>query len=268
MKKLFLLVLLLCGIVDVSAQNYINIPDSTLERASIYNIPVYFNSDEQINEISLLIEYDFQLLDVKGIETDENTLAANISDFKYINPDGDNNAMISVSMDYSNDQNKNILCYIRLEALFGSDSIAFISVNELKINGQFAQNYDFDGSEITIAGELIYPGQKETISINYPNPFYYSTKYDINLTETTKLKFKLFDSFGKIVAEYPGEKVSSIDFILYHDGIYVDYSDGELEKGNYELILSPTNTRFASGIYYLLIESNSNIYKRKMIYQK
>lgn len=269
MIKIIIFALFFIGAVTANAQNSVEIPDTTLERASIYKIPVFFYSEsDDIEDVSFHIEYDKMLLDIKNVEIGESTSASELNSFELFDSEDGSRSFFRADLQYGNASDDNILCYIILEALAGPDSIAFLNTEKLIVNGEEIDEYDFQNSTIFIPGELIYPGNLETFSHNYPNPFYYETKFNLNLTTNSNIEIKLYNTGGKLVAEYPGEQTDVAKFIIRKDGIDVENNFDPLVPGDYSIVLLPYSSRFSSGIYYFYLRTDANIYKRNLIYQK
>lgn len=268
MNKIIIFIAILFGVVASNAQNSIVIPDTTLERAVIYRIPVMIFSDSDIDKISLQIEYDETLLDIKNVETDETTSASELEYFELFENEGGNRTFLRADLQYGNASDDNILCYIILEALAGPDSIAFLNTEKLILNGEESDDYDFKNSTIFIPGELIYPGNLETFSHNYPNPFYYETKFNLNLSKNSNIEIKLYNTSGRLIAEYPGNQNEVVGFVIRKDGNDIPNDYDPLVPGEYNIVLLPFSEKFSSGIYYLYLQTETAVYKRNLIYQK
>lgn len=84
-----------------------------------------------------------------------------------------------------------------------------------------------------------------SLSQNYPNPFNPVTNIKFSIPKDGKVSFKIYDIFGKEVA---------------------DYIDGNLQRGTYNVQFDGTN--FASGIYFYVLKTDNFMDKKKMILVK
>lgn len=264
--KLILYSVIFITIFSVKAQNTIDIPDTTLDRAQVYELPVYIDTDDEFDNIRLIFQYDKIHLDIKGLEVSNATIAYEINNFQLYDENGMSFFVADVKTNFS--KADNVLFFISLEALVGPDSITIIDISNMEIDGQSADDFTFNIGMINIRGESVYPGNLESLSLNYPNPFYYETKFILNLEANSMIEMKLYNTNGKLVASYPGKQNDVVRFLVRKDGIEIENNFDELVTGEYEISLLPFNNRYASGVYYLYLQTNKSIYKRNLIYQK
>lgn len=263
MNRLIVLFFIIFTVLKLDAQNYISVPDTLIQRGIDNNIPIKGNFDSY-NEISIGFEFNPNVIEIKDFIYNNNT-KFNLIDF-YIEKESNSLWRLNLTAGNNSDTDSDILIYFVIEGLVSSElQTDFLPVNIIA-----------DGEEpiveikpgiIFVSGNPIFPGDKEVISPVYPNPFYYDANIDIKLTQQTNLEFKLYDSFGKFLRDFNDSDFDKIQMRLFNEGNIIENPEN-LEPGNYRLVLTPNNTLFASGIYYLFIRSNTGNYIKKFIYQK
>jgi hypothetical protein len=264
--KLILYSVIFFAFITANAQNSVGIPDTTLDRAMVYQLPVYIDTDDAFDNIRLVFQYDKIHLDIKGLEVSNSTIAYEINNFQLYDENGQSFFVADLNTNLSSSDN--ILFYISLEALVGPDSVTYIEIKSLETDNVPAGNYELVNGKISIRGESVYLGNLESLSLNYPNPFYYETKFDMNLDNESNISLKLYNTGGKLVATYPGKQNDVVRFLIRKDGIIVDDNTDALSPGKYEISLLPFNNRFSSGVYFFYLQTDKSIYKRNLIYQK
>ena len=83
------------------------------------------------------------------------------------------------------------------------------------------------------------------ISAAHPNPFNPTTKINYEVNQSTNIKITIFDVAGRVV-----------DVI----------EDGYKIEGNYSLSWNAINK--SSGIYYIIIQTDNNVYSQKVVLLK
>jgi len=267
-KKIIVFAAIFINVVPVLSQSPVFTNDTTIQRKTEYRIPVYADFDKPAEKIYFEIDYDNFTINLFDFQLCDSCLFDNVDFTISVTPDHQNGSL-SINGELKQSTQKGILGYAVIEGLYGPDSLSKFDIKSLDVDEEPIDPKYYDKTQITILGESIYPSEREEISYNFPNPFYYSTSFDILLTESTKLKFSIYEFSGRRLAEFPGEATFALDYRLFNENsnTYFDIKDN-LPPGDYKFTLIPDNSVFATGTYYMIIESNTNIYKRNILHQK
>ena len=267
-KKIIVFAAIVINVIPVFGQSSVFTNDTSITRKTEYKIPVYAELEKPVENLFFEINYDYFTLNIIDFQTCDSCLFENVE--HSINVTEDNqNAYLDVSGELKESQSEGILGYAVVEGLYGPDSVSSFNINSVTIDDEPLEPDYYDESLITVRGESIYPAEREEISHNFPNPFYYNTTFDIFLTESTKLSFSLYDFSGRLVAKFPGKNSNALDYRLFNENTNEELTINQtLQPGDYQFVLIPDNSVFATGTYYLIIESNTNIYKINILHRK
>ena len=262
--KLIIILLFLSTFSTLLTQTVI-IPDTSAQRGIIHKIPVYLEYEGNTDRLTLKIEFNAYLLDVKSVKAgagylineDNVSFTQDISDLE--------NSYITInSFDISGSSGK--LCEIEYEALAGPDSVAYFFPTELSIN-----NVDIDAvfndGRISI-GDPVFPITKNTISDAYPNPVMNSTGFDIVINDPGTIEIKIFAMSGRIVAEYPSNSRNDFEFLLMNTstGVPLILDEGEiLEEGKYRLRFNPFPWNWSAQVYVVVARLGNEVYQSKFM---
>ncbi len=265
-------ILFLSTAISVLAQLSIEIADTTLQRGEDNKIllPVKINLPPgDINSVTIKFKYDARIIDISSVSggTDYIMLsqAPDIKKSFSVLEEAD----ITVSDNTIAPDNGNILCVFEIEGLAAEDSIAYIEPVELYIDNELKEEAELARATIKVTGDAIIRILPEGLGDNYPNPFYQNTRVIFNIKKETNVTFSLFSVIGEKVADSESS-TEEIKFEFFtKDGTPLDVeSNPRLQPGKYELLLTPLNWKFASGPYYLLLETGSGAYNKSILYHK
>jgi hypothetical protein len=273
LKLLLLMVLFLFSFSDhLLSQVSVNINDTTIYRGENLKvkIPVFAKNipNQTINELRIIFLFQSQIIDIFSSSSTNNTVMKlpKISLANYTPPDSarltvvDSNIITPVS--------KDTLCFLEIEGLVASDSIAYLSVEKLYINGKDTK-INTKTATIKVLGPPIFKILPEGFGQNYPNPFYYDTKIRFNLKDSTKVEFLLYSTAGEFI-ESSAENNQYVKYYFYNSKeIQIDYKQNmKIPKGEYLLQIIPLDYKFASGAYYIIMKTESGIYTKSIMYFK
>lgn len=254
MKRLPLLVLL-CLLMNLTSYSQVNINLPVLER-EIGSPDEYFsvtadniNLSDNVMQFSFFLYYDKNIIQLDDCKL--GTLAQN--SLGSFNADIDNGVMK--------------VAFIRLEPYYGSGSLVELKVKFIApgtsvlsfVDGEGKNTFDFrDGVPQAITNEGSITVTKpvsvdETSSEpaefkleqNYPNPFNPSTSIAFSLSESGFTTLKICNVAGEEVA------------VL---------ASGDLNAGRYEFTWNAAGK--ASGVYYVKLQSGSNVAVKKILLLK
>jgi len=91
------------------------------------------------------------------------------------------------------------ICYVKINILANNTKTVSIKKNVLEVTS-------------------VYDIKLNTISQNYPNPFYDSTSIDYNITDESKVKIEIYDSEGKLIDVLVNDIKSPGEYTIGWDG--------------------------------------------------
>jgi hypothetical protein len=253
----------------VLSQTKIEIIDTTINRAIINQIPVYGYLDKlEDGQLEICIEFNSLVLDIKNAKTDNNTIFSDINDFK-IELNNYFNSLITIK---SNNYKKNtfgILFYLDVEGLAGGDTLSMLKINCLKLNGNDIIISILKEGKIIVNSSIVNPKIIEGISQNRPNPFSEETSAIISIANNTNINIKVFSLDGKKVLNKDNSEYGLEIFIYdFNNNLIKDYQNHIFQKGEYKLVIKNNYSNISSGAYYLVMTTNSNIYKLNLLLVK
>jgi len=253
----------------VLSQTKIEIIDTTINRAIINQIPVYGYLDKlEDGQLEICIEFNSLVLDIKNAKTDNNTIFSDINDFK-IELNNYFNSLITIK---SNNYKKNtfgILFYLDVEGLAGGDTLSMLKINCLKLNGNDIIISILKEGKIIINSSIVNPKIIEGISQNRPNPFSEETSAIITIANNTNMDIKVLTLDGKNVLNNDNSEYG-LEILIFdnNNNLIKDYQNHLFQKGEYKLVLKNSYSKVSSGTYFLVMTTNSNIYKINLLIVK
>lgn len=269
--KIILLFFML-GSCSLFSQSSIDIPDATADRYKTVLIPVYGSFvNAPADNIDIVLSFNARVIDIDAIFGSIDYYIKNSSvkyetDFSNLDK-----AKIRIKADSINSSSAdNILCMLEVRGLSYEDSITYIVPEELYIDGVIESNLEADSGRIVVPGIPIIQGVNEGIGLNYPNPFSWKTHFKIVLEKKTTVKFKIFSALGRMV--YSSDNMENDFRILFKKDNgsleIIKNLENPLEPGSYELELTPTTWELTSGAYYMVLETEKEVYNTNFIYKK
>lgn len=253
----------------VLSQTKIEIIDTTINRAIINQIPVYGYLDNiEEGQLEICIEFNSLVLDIKSAKTNNNTIISDINDFKI---DFNNYTNSSITLK-SNNYKKNtfgILFYLDIEGLAGGDTISILKIKCLKLNGNDIVISNLKEGKIIVNSSIVNPKLIEGISQNRPNPFSEETSAIISIANNTNIDIKVFSIDGKKVLNNDNSEYG-LEILIFdsNNNLINDYKNHIFQIGEYKLVLKNSYSKVSSGAYFLVMTTNSNIYKINLLIVK
>lgn len=271
MKKSSILIIiylfLLLFSFQAKAQVSIDIPDTVVFRGEDQTIilPVEVSGlPQQFETIVAEFKYDSRILNLTP-EPDANAIMAE-PELQPGNFTPLDSALITVSDNNANSSGS-FLMNFRVEGLISSDSIAYILPHSLTVDGEQLEIVE-NSAEVIVRGDPIFKTPTEGLGQNYPNPFMEYTLMEFTVKEPTRISFSMYSSFGE-KARISDEEGKDVEIRIYQDGTRIEnYRDQIFQEGSYDLQIIPSQARFSSGIYFVVMETNNSVYNKAIIYKK
>ncbi|MFC2129825.1 hypothetical protein ACFLSQ_00165 [Bacteroidota bacterium] len=270
-RYIWILILFICfSTANSISQISIQIKDTTINRGVISEVPIFGTLlENNLNELEIVFEYNALNIHINSIS------GGNDNAMKCPEPEYDidltdlRKALLTVQCQDIMEVENGIFCILHIEGLAGPDSINILQPAKLLINGEERNDVVFESGTIKVPGIPVIQSYPEGIGNNYPNPFYGETRFPLTIDEPTKVRFRIYTTDGKFVLS--NEKQDDmLKLSFYKNDIEVPISNlnNKLEQGNYILELSPDNTQFASGGYYLIMITDNGVQHKNFIYLK
>lgn len=269
-KKFYIsIILIFIALANLYSQDYIRVPDTTLlHNGSIYKIPIYAQLQlKLIDNLEIEFEYDYSLINITGISTDQNNIIATPKVNYNISQKNFKQGFLKITSNEINLRNDRILCYIEMETLFGLDSIAYFNPTKVKINGEEKSNVEMKNGRIFV-GYALEPIVKEGISRVFPNPFDNEFIVDFAIESPTELTFTIFSSLGRIVYTFPTKSDDYYQFFDNRGDLISQPYNMKFPKGYYKLKVKSLPWLFSSGLYFLQLSTQNGIYNKNLLHLK
>lgn len=254
----------------VNAKNLIEVKDTIIPHGKTYLIPVYGEIDAPgAKKLTVYFNYNGIILDIKSAKGGDNTgfhEAAPAFDTKAQKWDSVN---INVSSSNFDKTYKGVICYLEIEALVGSDSIAALQPYALVVDDVVDPNAEFKSGIINVGNPTVIQKYPEGIGFCYPNPNMWVATFNFNVQNESKVTFKIYNSVGVLVQTIPAED-DKIKFNIFNANSEkipnpVDYL---FKQGAYKLTLDLSSYPLGAGSIYILMETKTGSYKTNFIYIK
>ncbi len=269
LTKFFFIALFLLSPIIAFSQEYIKVPDTILvHNGKNYKLPIYANLNlDEVNSITVKFNYSYSLIDIKSVQTSENTIMSGQNPTYNINVVNKDTAEIIISSESINKSGNSVLCYIELETLYGLDSSAFFNPIEIKINNEIKDSVNLIPAQIKV-GYALEPIIKEGISKVYPNPFDGYLMVEFGIENPTKLDFGIYSSLGQNVMTLPNQ--SGLNYTFFDSkGKKIDNPiNYEFAKGYYKLEVKAIPWEFSSGLYFLQLTTKSGLFNINLLHIK
>jgi hypothetical protein len=152
--------------------------------------------------------------------------------------------------------NDNAVFDIEFDVIAGPDTVALIEPRLLTLNGDTVQDVELSTGVVSFTEDepRVFPTYPEGLGINTPNPFYLETKVTYTVERTTDVRFQIFDHLGKKVLE---ETIGN-----QARGVY-SYTISTFKENSEWIHFSQS-----SGLYLVVMETNSGVYTKKILFLK
>lgn len=268
-KIKIIIFIIFSSVVKLFSQEYIQVPDTTLlHNGSTYKLPIYANMQlNSANNLEIEFEFDYTLLNITSIVTEPNNIINEPKPNYSITNENFQKGLLKITSNQLNQNNNKILCYIELETLFGLDSIAYFKPLAIKINGEENTSIQKRNGKINV-GFALEPIIKEGISKVFPNPFDNEFIVDFAIETPTEISFTIFSSLGRIVYTFPNKTDDSYQFFDNKGNLIPQPYKMKFPKGYYKLKVKSLPWQFASGLYFLQMETHTGIYNTNLLHLK
>lgn len=258
---------------NLLSQVNVNINDTTIYRGENLKVKIpAFAKDipnQNINELRIVFLFQSQIIDIFSASGNDNTIMKQPKILFANYAPVDSARITIIDSNVTAPISKDTLCFLEIEGLVASDSIAYLSIEKIFING-IETKIVTKPAIIKVLGPPIFKILPEGFGQNYPNPFYHDTNIRFNLKDSTKVEFLLYSTAGEFIeSSVENNQYVQYNFFNYSKGIPIDYQQNmKLPKGEYLLKIIPLDYKFASGAYYIIMKTESGIYTKSIMYFK
>ncbi len=272
-KQRFLLLFIFFASLGMSySQPAVRVSDTTAPRGISTFVDVYGTIDfGNTGELAIYFSLNGYLYNIKSVETGGTfgirALAADGFKFSF-NKYGLSQLVIK-SNDYTNVTN-GLLCRIEVEGLAYQDTIGTITPDSMAVGGAKISSASMKAGTVIVPGIPIFDSFGEGLGNCYPNPFHYTVRIPFYLEAPQKVKLVLFSSVGKKVPIHDinteQNKLLRKDKDLGLTPVEDLYS--ELAAGYYEYVFSPQYWKISSGLYYIMLITEGQVYSKPLVLYK
>ena len=261
-----IIALLLINFNTSYSQNEILIPEVTASRGEKILLPIIGTIQKSdLNEIKLLLFYDYFMLDIKEVITSDSYGMKSATFNKYF--DNSINAYrIEIISSSVQEKVDDTICILRIEILAGSSEIAHITPDSLFLN-VILDTATFKEGIIKITDPPVIKNYPEWLGTNYPNPVVNDiTIFPFIIEKSSKVEFYFYNIGGRLVLsneDYRNE------LKIYNIPEGADQKEKDineiLEPGNYKMEFYPKPIYFASGAYIIVMKTSNGVYYRNFM---
>lgn len=223
-------------------------PDTSLMRGDIITLPIQWEGiPDEIENIDFKINFDLNMLEIKNVDVIQPSSVESKIVYSTDSP-----SFIEFKGDL---ENNSFSAEVTIEALAGPDSVTFLRIDTL--NGD---TYKFDNiiSTLSIPDPIVI-SERNNIGEPFPNPFSNQFRVNISIKNKTRVFAKMFNAGAKLVAIE--EEIQGVSIGMYNESMQ-KLEFGEIDEGEYQIIVDIDPNYFANGYYYLGIDLGGNtIYK-------
>ncbi|MFP4529097.1 MAG: hypothetical protein ACLFQX_11130 [Candidatus Kapaibacterium sp.] len=265
-RRLIYLLLFFAAASGIRAEINININDTTLVRGIDYRIPVYADLNEsEGGELEIGLRYSGVMLHIKSVAAGTQYLMQCDPPQYSTDLSIPERAALTVACgDLSAGAGE--LFAINLEGLAGPDTLTWLVVEYVKINGEIVSDLP-DSALITIPGSPVQQTFPENIGLCYPNPFGYEARIPFSISKTTDVSFYIYNLAGEKIQQIPGENDRLRYHIIDSEGNSQEGQEKiELARGKYTLYFEPDILRMSMGMYVVIMKTESGVYRTNFMY--
>ncbi len=249
------------------SQSQIIVKDTTIERAIINKIPIYGEiSERNGSDYKFCFEFNSLVIDIKNIVADESCLFSNINSYK-VDYNNFNKSILNIECSLINNNNSsNILFYMQVEGLAGSDTSTIINPLCYNVDNKQMDNITFTSGIINVNSTPIVIKYIEKLSYNSPNPFKEQTTLTFTIADSTNVSFQMFTMNGREVFNSNVEE-NDFEYTVFDskNNLISNPISHIYERGLYKLVLNVLNWRLSAGAYYLVMTTAKSNYKTNLM---
>jgi hypothetical protein len=267
---LLIFVSILVGFGNLHSQSIeISVQDTVIDRGGTNVIPIHFVPQTTImGEFYTEFIFNANVIDIKelnAIELDNEFITL----LKYeIDLSDLNNAKLKISTKILQETVRGI-CYIKIEGLAGADTVTMLTPVKAMIDGVEIPETNFKAGKITVRSSAVIPGITEGLGQNRPNPFSAWTTFPFGINKDSDISFAVYGMGGrKILDDDNITEIFNIQILNESGEFFNDYKGKILKRGNYTISLSPNSWDLSSGTYFIVMKTESGVYKTNFMYVK
>ncbi|MBX3042653.1 MAG: hypothetical protein KIT33_01015 [Candidatus Kapabacteria bacterium] len=158
---------------------------------------------------------------------------------------------------------------IPVEGLAGADTVTMLTPVKALIDGVEILETNFKAGKITVRSSSVVPGITEGLGQNRPNPFSDWTTFPFGINKETRISFAVYAIGGRQILD--NSNINNIFKVQITDesgSIINDYENIKFSRGNYRLSLQPFSWELASGAYFIIMKTESGVFKTNFMYVK
>lgn len=271
-RKILLLFIFFTSFNLLFSQPSVKVSDTTAQRGVSTFVDVYGTIDfGNTGELAIYFSLNGYLYNIKSVQTDAGygirSLAAD--GFRFIFNKYGQSLLVIKTNDYGNITN-GLLCRLEVEGLAFEDSVGTITPDSITVGGIKKNNASMQAGTIIVPGIPIFDAFGEGLGNCYPNPFHYTVRIPFFLEAPQKVKLVLFSSGGKKVPMHDinmeQNKLLRKDKDLGLTPVEDIYA--ALAAGYYEYVFSPEYWKMSSGLYYIMLITDGQVYSKPIVFYK
>ncbi|MFA5511852.1 MAG: hypothetical protein WC313_05330 [Candidatus Kapaibacterium sp.] len=245
----------------------VSVPDTSINRGGINNIGIKIDAlDVEGRIIESVFEYNAYVLDIKDhFETEDAILDSFrvTSDLTNIEK-----AILTVKL-YFKQNIQSTVANIFVEGLAGADTTTVLKPVKVLIDDSDFSESVFREGRINVKSFAVVPGISEGLGQNRPNPFSDYTTFPFGINKDSEINFSVFGLSGRRILDDSGiNKIFKVLITNEQGETIEDYNGVLLKRGNYTLTLQPYSWELSSGAYYIVLKTESGVYKTNFMYIK
>lgn len=243
-------------------------PDTTIDRGGLNYInfiftPVNLSGKKLITEFTYNANVvDFKIADIKLINANAISISAenDLSDL--------NNAILRFTFEYSNNIAVTLFS-IGCEGLAGADTVTTLQHFKTTLDDETINSTNLSGGKIVVRSSSVLPGIAEGLGQNRPNPFSDWTTFPFGINKESTISFAVYGLGGrKILDDNNIADIFKVQIINESGEMIEDYREKSFPRGNYRLSLQPYSWQLSSGTYFIVMKTESGVYKTNFMYVK
>lgn len=226
-------------------------------------------SSTPLDSIRIIAVFDSKLLELSNVKGNNSYIMRSEfpqKSFDYLNIDS---VRISISDSNLQPLNQSVICELEIEGLVNKDSVAYLAIDKIFINGIEQPVNSIRPAQIIVRGPRILPVNSEGLGENYPNPFEIDTRIPFQLKSTSKVRFYLYSASGELIQDSWDSQHSATFEYYQTDGTQLIITpESFLNEGGYYLKIIPIAWKFASGPYFIAMITDRGTYTKSIMHLK
>lgn len=273
-KKVLLLVISL--LITATSLTYaegdqinLTVRDTVINRGNLNLIPISGKiSVAEKKTLKIRIKFNAIVIDIKKAYGQANTAIIDAEPQVNINLDDLENAYIDITTDNYKNTDNGVICYLETEGLVAPDTITTLVPQVISL-GDTVPNSVVTSGKVIVSGMPIFLAENESLENNFPNPFIERTTFKFRILKDSQVRFKIYSPEGRKVFDLQEYNENAKYKITDNQGNQIVNPESyTFTKGEYHLELTPIPWKFASGAYFMIMETDNGAYKTNFLYSK